>query len=294
MANKRGIDISRYQGNPDFSKVKSKVDFVIVQAGYGKFSNQKDPTFERNYSECKKHDIPIGAYWFSYATTAADAKLEAEACLEVIKGKKFEYPIYFDVEGDALTDRATVSACCEAFCGTLEKAGYFTGIYTSRSPAQSFFTDAVLSKYALWLAEYGGKLNWNGDVGIWQNSSTGKIPGIVGNVDTNIGYVDYEKMIKSAGLNGFKKESSTKPNTKKVLDNSGFRYGSKNVGVLAYKELLILAKEKGLVNTDVDENIHFGKGTEKCTNELLKKWGYKETGIMGGNLIKRLAKELKK
>ena len=99
---KKGIDISYCQGLPDFAKVRSAVDFVIMQIGYGRYAGQIDKTFERNYSECKKHGIPCGGYWFSYATTADEARQEAKCCIAAIKGKQFEYPIYFDVEGKSL------------------------------------------------------------------------------------------------------------------------------------------------------------------------------------------------
>lgn len=69
----KGIDISRYQGAPDFGRLKNEVDFVILQAGFGRYASQKDAQFERSYSECKKHGIPVGVYWYSYAKTAADA-----------------------------------------------------------------------------------------------------------------------------------------------------------------------------------------------------------------------------
>lgn len=87
---KRGIDISRYQGSPDFSRVKTAVDYVILQAGFGRYSSQTDAEFERSYNECKKHKIPIGVYWFSYATSPDDARQEARACIDVIKGKQFD------------------------------------------------------------------------------------------------------------------------------------------------------------------------------------------------------------
>ena len=96
--NTRGIDISRYQGKPDFGRLESEVDYIILQAGYGRYSSQKDSEFERSYSECKKHGIPVGIYWYSYAKSTADALAEANACMEVIKGKQFEYPIYYDLE----------------------------------------------------------------------------------------------------------------------------------------------------------------------------------------------------
>jgi GH25 family lysozyme M1 (1,4-beta-N-acetylmuramidase) len=289
---KKGIDISHFQGTPDFSKLKGKVDFVIVQIGYGRYTSQVDKTFERNYRECKKYGIPIGGYWFSYATTAADAKLEAKACLEVIKGKSFEYPIWYDVEGKSLTGRTAVSEMCKAFCGALEQAGYFTGIYMSRSPAQTMLTAEISKRYALWLAEYGAKLNYTGTVGMWQYTSGGSVPGISGAVDMDECYVDYPAIIKAKRLNGFKAQAAPTP-TPKVLDEAGFKRGQQSDGILAVKCMLMLAKLKGAVTAGVDPNGIFGKGTEAAANELLKKWGYKENGIIGPNFILRLKDILK-
>ena len=79
-----------------------------------------------------------------------------------------------------------------------------------------------------------------------------------------------------------------------VLDKTGYVKGKKTIGVLTYKEWLIFAKEKGYIKQGVKEDECFGEGTEKATNELLKKWGYKQTGIAGANLIKRLKKEVAK
>lgn len=202
---KTGIDISQWQGEPDFSKLKNKVDFVIIRAGFGKYASQKDASFERNYTECKRLCIPVGAYWFSYADSASDAELEAMACLKVINGKKFEYPIFFDLEGvkQFAQGRSVCDSMVTKFCDTLEKAGYFAGLYISRSPLQNYISSDVAERYALWIAEYGSKLNWSGAVGIWQNSSTGKYAGISGNVDTDICYVDYPSIIKEKGFNGY-------------------------------------------------------------------------------------------
>ena len=116
----KGIDISRYQGVPDFGKLKNEVDFVILQAGFGRYASQKDAQFERSYSECKKYGIPVGVYWYSYAKTAADALAEARACMDVIAGKTFEYPIYYDLEeGLAALGRNTVSAIAAAVAGRI-------------------------------------------------------------------------------------------------------------------------------------------------------------------------------
>lgn len=95
----KGIDVSQYQQNIDFKKVKaSGVDFVIIRAGYGKYAHQKDPYFESHYKAAKAAGLKVGAYWYSYAATVVEAKAEAQTCINAIKGKTFEYPIYFDLE----------------------------------------------------------------------------------------------------------------------------------------------------------------------------------------------------
>lgn len=290
---KRGIDISRWQAYPDYDKLKEdkNVEFVIAQIGYGRSSSQRDSSFDWNYQQAKRVGMPIGGYWFSYATDPADARNEAKACLEIIKGKQFEYPIYFDIEGAACT--GDVSGKCKAFCEELEKNGWFTGIYISRSPAQQFLDADCRKNYSLWLAEYNSAgLQWNGPVGMWQYGSTGRVSGINGNVDTNICYEDYPKMIKEGGFNGFKPGSPTKP-TLETLDEVGFRKGYKELGVLAYKQLLILAREKGLITQKVDNNDSFAEGTEKATNEFLKSINKNQNGIAGKNTIKALGEKLK-
>lgn len=282
---KQGVDISYCQGTPDFAKLAKNVDFVILQAGYGRYSYQKDKTFERNYAECKKYKIPVGVYWFSYAESPDDAKAEAAACMEVIKGKQFEYPIYYDVESRALS--GDVYGKCRAFCDELEKNGYFAGIYISRSPAQSYLPADVGNKYALWIAEYNSKCYYSGSYGMWQNSSTWSTGGIATNVDHDYCYVDYPSMIKHLGLNGFPKSEPTE-----VLDEKGMIKGDKGQNVLAYKQLLIIAKKRGLIKQSVNSDGGFGAGTEKATNEMLKHLGYVQNGIAGNNLLKKLGEVL--
>jgi len=206
---KNGIDVSYAQENIDWSRVKT--DFCIIQAGYGRISSQKDKFFERNYSGCKSHNIPCGAYWYSYATTVEDAKKEAYACLEVIKGKQFEYPVYFDLEEPSAlaTGKANCSAMVRAFCNILESAGYWTGLYMSASHLNTYIEDDIKSRYSIWVAHYGvPKPSYNGTYGMWQSSATGRIAGINKDVDIDSAYIDYPSEIKKAGLNGFPKQSA--------------------------------------------------------------------------------------
>jgi GH25 family lysozyme M1 (1,4-beta-N-acetylmuramidase) len=117
---KKGIDVSFAQGKVDWTKVKA--DFAIIRAGYGREVSQEDSQFKNNYAGCKSNDIPCGVYWFSYAESAEDAKREAKACMEVIKGKQFEYPVFFDLEEGFQFDRGKsfCDSLVKAFCGELE------------------------------------------------------------------------------------------------------------------------------------------------------------------------------
>lgn len=211
----KGIDVSKYQGQIDFSAVKrSGVDFVIIQAGYGREARQKDPYFEINYQRAKAAGLHVGAYWFCYATDPEDAKREAAACIEVIKGKLFDFPIFYDLETDAKSGyypfskgKEHASALVTAFCTALEKAGYFAGLYISRSPLQTHITKEVAERFTLWLAEYGSRLNYSGKYGIWQYSSAGRIVGVIGNVDLDDAKINYPDIIINGGFNNYKKSS---------------------------------------------------------------------------------------
>ena len=202
----KGIDVSVHNGNIDWNRVKNAgIQFAILRAGYGKVASQKDKQFENNYNGAKAVGVPVGAYWYSYAKTVAEARQEAEACVSILAGKQFEFPIFFDQEErDILaTGKANCSAMVRAFCEVLEKAGYWVGLYTSRSYLSTHIEDDIKSRYALWIAEWGSKLNYSGSVGIWQYSDKGHVDGIIGAVDLDESYIDYAKLIKEKGLNGF-------------------------------------------------------------------------------------------
>ena len=212
MNGMKGIDISVHNGNIDWERVKNAgIQFAILRAGYGKLASQKDKQFENNYSGAKAAGVPIGAYWYSYATTPDEARQEAEVCVSILAGKQFEFPIFFDQEGKAALDtgKANCSAMVRAFCEVLEKNGYWVGLYTSRSMLSTHIEDDIKTRYALWVAEWGSKLNYSGAVGIWQYSKKGGVDGITGNVDLDMAYVDYATKVKAAGKNGYGKAEPT-------------------------------------------------------------------------------------
>lgn len=233
----KGIDVSYAQGKIDWDKVKAsgKAEFVLIRAGYGREISQIDSQFERNYSECKRLGIPVGAYWYSYAKSTDEARKEAKTFLQAIKGKSFEYPVYFDMEEPSqfALGKKICSDMAEAFCSEVEKAGYYTGLYSSTSYLNTHLTDSVKNRYTVWVAQYNKELTYKGNYGIWQYGvaghpnydtfSTGSVPGVNGQCDLDYAYVDYPAIIKKAGLNGFtaadnsdKGDSSDNVNTDKT------------------------------------------------------------------------------
>ena len=223
----KGIDVSSWQGNIDFAKVKaSGIDFVIIRAGYGRETRQNDNCFELNYRNSKAAGLDVGAYWYSYADSAEDAVKEAKACMEVIKGKKFEYPIYFDLEEQSqfAKGRNFCDSVIKAFCGELEKNGYLAGLYCSTYYLNNYISNAVAGKFALWVAQYNNRYTYTANkYDIWQYSSEGRINGICGNVDMDYCYTDYPAIVKNGGYNGYKKTAKKTTSTattikKKTVD----------------------------------------------------------------------------
>lgn len=213
----KGIDVSEHQGIIKWDKVNA--DFVIIRAGYGKVISQKDKQFEANYAGAKSRGIPCGAYWYSYAMTPEEARKEADVFLEVIKGKQFDYPVFYDVEEQKQFNlgKEKVSAIIRAFLEEVEAAGYWVGLYMSASPLSSYVADTIRSRYAIWVANYGvSKPSYAGAYGMWQYSSTGKVDGISGNVDLDYGYVDYPAQIKAKGLNGYGKQPDKPPESDEI------------------------------------------------------------------------------
>ena len=214
----KGIDVSKHQGQVDFNAVKrSGMEFVIINAGYGKSVSQKDPYFEQNYARAKAAGLKVGAYWFSYAYSPEEASEEARTFAAVIANKQFDFPVYYDLETDPksayfpfMTGKENCSAMVTAFCTELEKLGYFAGLYISRSPLQTHITADVAKRFALWLAEYGSKLNYSGQYGIWQRSSTGRVVGVIGDVDLDEAVIDYSSIIIKGGFNGYPKADKPK------------------------------------------------------------------------------------
>lgn len=184
---KKGIDVSSHQGNVDFQKVsKDGISFVILNAGYGRSASQKSIYFDPNYGKAKAAGLMIGAYWYSYAVSAADAVAEAQACMEAIKGKELDLPVFIDIEEQSqfAKGREFCSAVADAFCAEIIKHGYKAGLYISYSPLMDYINPEVREKYPVWVAQYHTECQYKSAV-IWQYTDSGRVDGITGAVDMN-------------------------------------------------------------------------------------------------------------
>ena len=206
----KGIDISYHNGEIDFAKVKSQVDFIIMRSGYGVASvKSKEVKFDIYYEEAKKNNIQVGTYWYCYAMTPEEALEEAKTFLNKVKGKKFEFPVFYDVEEKSILNQGKeiVSKIIKTFLEEVEKNGYLVGLYSSASYLENLVDDEIKDKYIIWVAQWGKNIDkprYNGKWDIWQYSSKGHIDGVQSqNVDLDFSNKNFEEIVKEQGKNGY-------------------------------------------------------------------------------------------
>ena len=212
------IDVSIYQPDIDYAAVKAAgIDGAIIRCGFtgwgSSHSLNKDTKFEAHYAGFTGAGIPVGAYYYSTADSVDFAKKEAGFVQSLLKGKKLAFPVYYDIENNerqAALSMSLLTQIAEAFCESMEEAGYFVGVYANTNWFTNKLNHAALSeKYTVWLADYrGANANKTLQRDMWQYTSKGSVNGISGNVDVNECYRDFPAIIKAAGLNGYSKTSS--------------------------------------------------------------------------------------
>ncbi|MDE5804206.1 MAG: hypothetical protein K2I22_14985 [Lachnospiraceae bacterium] len=196
-----GIDVSKWQGEIDWDKVKNDgIEFVIIRCGYrGSVTGTlvEDPYFEQNIRGATAAGLQVGVYFFTQAVNEVEAVEEASMVVSLIRDYELTYPVFIDTEGAGGNGRAdslsveSRTAVCEAFCTTVENAGFEAGVYASRNWYNKNLETAFLEKFAIWLAEYRSVPIYQGYYQMWQYTSKGSVNGISGNVDMNISYMGY-------------------------------------------------------------------------------------------------------
>ena len=195
---KNGIDVSSHQGNIDWASVKAAgINFAIIRVGYrGSQTGAlvEDSCFKKNIQGATANGINVGVYFFTQATTEAEAVEEASMALTLCSGYNLSYPIFVDTENGSGAaranglDKGTRTACVAAFCKTIANGGRKAGVYASKSWYNNKIDASAFSNYFIWVAQYNTTCNYKGKYNMWQYSSKGSVPGIKGNVDVNIAY----------------------------------------------------------------------------------------------------------
>ena len=213
-----GVDVSKWSKNVDFQKLKDMgVDFVIIRVG----SNvTKDPYFEEYYEAAKAAGLDVGAYFFTYSETKAEAIADARRVAEWLEGKQFEYPIFFDIEDDEQHDyfpstfsKQVITDMAQGFMTTLVEEGYYPGLYVNDDMLyDTFNSEKALRLYDVWYARYPSSQpdantikQYSSLYSMWQY--IGNVEGFGGAVegacDVNYAFKDYPTWIKKHHFNGY-------------------------------------------------------------------------------------------
>ena len=213
---KFGIDVSKYQKGLKLSKAKAEgVEFVIIKAGGADKVLYKDSCFEEFYQDAVNTGMLKGAYFFGYAASVNEAIVEADYFCELLKGKSFDLPVWYDVEADRQRKLpiAMLESIINAFVDRMNEKGYRCGVYgSSISGFKEHFPNIVKMN---WVASYGktkpstkGLVMWQfgGEVNVLRSN---KIAGYVCDQD----YLYDESII---GVN----VAASEPVEKVVVNNS--------------------------------------------------------------------------
>lgn len=197
-----GIDVSYFQYDIDWSKVKNDVDFAIIRVGYRGYGESGDLVldykFKENIKEAKEAGLEVGVYFYTQAITAPEAREEADYVYKYIKNYELELPVFYDIESvdwdSGRLDNADLTVAertklCRAFCNRMISYGYESGVYANMNWLNNLIDGEYLgTKYPIWLANYTNQTTYDKEYQTWQFSSTGKISGISTNVDLNVDY----------------------------------------------------------------------------------------------------------
>ena len=197
-----GIDVSYHNGDINWTKVKaSGVQFVVLRLGYRGYGTAGTLNLDKKFRTYAQGAIaaglPTGIYFYTEAISEAEARAEAEFCIENVKDFKITLPIAYDFEPStnkgrlykANLSKSKATAMCRAFCTTIKEAGYTPMIYANKSDLSSKIDGASLgNEYKIWVAQYNSKTTYSSEYEFWQYSSSGKVDGISGTVDCNFWY----------------------------------------------------------------------------------------------------------
>ncbi len=203
-----GIDVSKYQSDIDWEKVKADgIDFVFIRVGYRGYGVSgtlaADIRFEEHVTGALAAGLQVGLYYYTEAINTKEAIEEAQYCINQAKDYDITLPIVYDYETtvvngvktgrkyNAKLSKSAATKNCQAFCDTVKEAGYTPMVYANKSDLSDLINGALLAQsYKIWLANYTSRTTYAGTYEYWQYSDSGKVDGISGKVDCNYWYTD--------------------------------------------------------------------------------------------------------
>lgn len=302
----QGLDVSYYDGDVDFAKVKKAgVDFVIIRVGYRGYGTAGTLCFDSKFStyikEAKAAGLKIGVYFYSQAISTSEAKAEADYVLNKLGTTKLDLPVVWDIEFaegtsgfigrlyNANLSKTAMTNNALAFCSTVKDAGYDAMVYASKSFLEDNLNHTVIEDagYGVWLAHYTTKTTYSGEYQIWQYSSTGKINGIDTEVDCNFMYINPDagkpEFEVSAISNKAYTGSAVKPsvtvsyNGNELVENTDYTLSYKNntnIGVAS-----VIINGTGEYDGFSSQTVHFNIVPAKVQNVKLKTRSIKSIAV---------------
>ena len=189
----RGIDVSRWQGEINWSQVAADdVSFVMLGT---RSKGAVDPYFHRNIQQASAAGVKVGVYIYSLAVTVEMAEAEADFVLDLIHDYPVSYPVAFDMEDSTQGNlsKEELAAIANAFCKKTSDSGYYPIIYANENWLKNKL-DMSLMDYPVWVARYSARPSYQNPV-MWQATSTGSVKGINGNVDIDFQFKDFSGQI---------------------------------------------------------------------------------------------------
>lgn len=189
----RGIDVSRWQGEINWSQVAADdVSFVMLGT---RSKGAVDPYFHRNIQQASAAGVKVGVYIYSLATTVEMAEAEADFVLDLIHDYPVSYPVAFDMEDSTQGNlsKEELAAIANAFCKKISDSGYYPIVYANENWLKNKL-DMSLMDYPVWVARYSARPSYQNPV-MWQATSTGSVKGINGNVDIDFQFKDFSGQI---------------------------------------------------------------------------------------------------
>ena len=192
-----GIDVSAFQGKIDWEKVKaSGIEFAIIRLGYRGYGKAgklvEDEYAKENLKGATEAGLAIGAYFFSQALDIEEADEEIEYMLKILGDYELDMPIILDWEIPVDTartvnmDARTLTDIQLHFCGQMKKMGFQPMVYFNWHQSENLYYLSELEEYPFWLALYQDRMTYPWKVEMWQYTSSGRVPGIPGDVDLNV------------------------------------------------------------------------------------------------------------